>query len=129
MHEPTGGRLVRLTEALLCTDGPVKTLVGLSLAPEHRRGHGALYDALNHSRIEVESLRLQPAGTPSPRAADGRPVLAVDVPVAASGRQLRPAALVLPHLRPRQGRTPHDPGLAVLDRRRPADLQDLRRTG
>jgi hypothetical protein len=28
----------------LCTDGPVKTLVDLALAPEHRRGHGALYD-------------------------------------------------------------------------------------
>ena len=26
--------LFELTEALLCTDGPVKTLVGLSLAPE-----------------------------------------------------------------------------------------------
>jgi hypothetical protein len=36
--------LFEVTEALLCTDGPVKTLVGLSLAPQHRRGHGALYD-------------------------------------------------------------------------------------
>jgi hypothetical protein len=33
--------LFELTDALLCTDGPVKSLVGLSLAPEHRRGHGA----------------------------------------------------------------------------------------
>ncbi|MER6975827.1 transposase, partial [Streptomyces carpinensis] len=32
--------LFELTDALLCTDGPVKTLVELSLAPEHRRGHG-----------------------------------------------------------------------------------------
>jgi hypothetical protein len=38
--------LFELADALLCTDGPVKTLVGLSLAPEHSRGHGALYDAL-----------------------------------------------------------------------------------
>jgi hypothetical protein len=30
--------LFELTDALLCTDGPVKSLVGLSLAPEHRRG-------------------------------------------------------------------------------------------
>jgi hypothetical protein len=29
--------LFDLADALLCTDGPVKTLVGLSLAPEHRR--------------------------------------------------------------------------------------------
>ena len=39
-----------LADAVLCADGPVKTLVGLSLAPEHRRGHGALYDAVNHGR-------------------------------------------------------------------------------
>lgn len=32
---------------LLCTDGPVKSLMGLSLTPEHRRGHGAMYDAVN----------------------------------------------------------------------------------
>ena len=29
-----------------CADGPVRTLAGLSLVPEHRRGHGALYDAV-----------------------------------------------------------------------------------
>ena len=44
--------LFELTEALLCTDGPVRTLVGLPFAPEHRRGHGAMYDALNAGRIE-----------------------------------------------------------------------------
>lgn len=44
--------LFELTDALLCTDGPVKTLVDLALAPEHRRGHGALYGGLNHGRIE-----------------------------------------------------------------------------
>jgi hypothetical protein len=71
--------LFELTEALLCTDGPVKTLVGLSLAPEHRRGHGAMYDALNVGRIDVELLRRQLAGLPLRRAADGRLVLAVDV--------------------------------------------------
>ena len=35
-------------QTVLCAEGPVKTLVGLSLAPEHRRGHGALYDAVDH---------------------------------------------------------------------------------
>jgi hypothetical protein len=34
--------LFQLADALLCTDGPVKSLVDLALAPEHRRGHGAL---------------------------------------------------------------------------------------
>lgn len=71
--------LFELADALLCTHGPVKTLVGLSLAPEHRRGHGAMYDALNHGRIDVESLRRELTGLPLPRAADGRLVLAADV--------------------------------------------------
>ena len=39
--------LSELTDAVLCAHGPVRSLAGLSLAPEHRRGHGALYDAVN----------------------------------------------------------------------------------
>ncbi len=34
--------LFELADAVLCADGPVRTLVGLSVVPEHRRGHGAL---------------------------------------------------------------------------------------
>ncbi|MFE2972824.1 NF041680 family putative transposase [Streptomyces sp. NPDC059340] len=71
--------LFELTDSLLCTDGPVKTLVGLALAPEHRPGHGALYGALNQGRIEVARLRQVLASVPLSRAADGRLVLAVDV--------------------------------------------------
>src|SRR5947208_3948700 len=71
--------LCELADAVLCTDGPVKTLAGLSLAPEHRRGHGALYDAVNHGRVDVARLRRSLAGLPLPRAGDGRLVLAVDV--------------------------------------------------
>jgi DDE superfamily endonuclease len=71
--------LFELTEAVLCTDGPVKTLVDLSLAPEHRRGHGAMYDALNCGGIDVGRLRWALAAMSLPRAADGRIVLAVDV--------------------------------------------------
>jgi hypothetical protein len=74
-----GDALFELTEALLCTDGPVKALVDLALAPEHRRGHGALYDGLNHGRVDVARLRRVLAGLPLPRSADGRLVLAVDV--------------------------------------------------
>jgi DDE superfamily endonuclease len=71
--------LFELTDALLCTDGPVKTLVDLALAPEHRRGHGALYDGLNCGRIEFTRLRAALACLCLPRAADGRLVLAVDI--------------------------------------------------
>src|SRR2546422_509459 len=69
--------LFELAEAVLCAGGPVKTLAGLSLAPEHRRGHGALYDAVNCGRVEIGRLRQALAGLPLPRAGDGRLVLAV----------------------------------------------------
>jgi hypothetical protein len=71
--------LFELTDALLCTDGPVKTLVDLALAPEHRRGHGALYDGLNCGRINLDRLRVTLAGLPLLQTSDGRVVLAVDV--------------------------------------------------
>jgi hypothetical protein len=71
--------LFELADAVLCTDGPVRSLVGLSLAPEHRRGHGALYDGINHGRIDIARLRHLVAAQRLPRAADGRIVLAVDV--------------------------------------------------
>src|SRR5688500_16934884 len=71
--------LFELSDALLCADGPVRTLVELSLAPEHRRGHGALYGGLNRGRIDLSRLRRALAGLPLPRAEEGRLVLAVDV--------------------------------------------------
>ena len=49
--------LFELTDAVLCADGPVRSLVGLCLAPEHRRGHGALYDALNCGTVDADRLR------------------------------------------------------------------------
>ena len=61
--------MFELADAVLCADGPVRDLAGLSLAPEHRRGHGALYDAVNHGRIDVARLRRSLAGLPLPRAA------------------------------------------------------------
>jgi hypothetical protein len=70
--------LFELTDALLCTEGPVCSLVGLCLAPEHRRGHGALYDAVNVGQVDVERLRRVLAGLPLPRMFGGRIVLAVD---------------------------------------------------
>ncbi|KUM81427.1 hypothetical protein AQI84_01305 [Streptomyces griseorubiginosus] len=74
-----GDALFELCDARLCTDGPVRTLVDLALAPEHRRGHGALYDGLNRGRIDVAPLRRALAGMPLPRAADGLLVLGADV--------------------------------------------------
>jgi hypothetical protein len=68
-----------LCDAVLCAEGPVSTLVGLSLAPEHRRGHGGLYDGLAAGRVEVARLRRVLAGLPVPRDAAGRITLAVDV--------------------------------------------------
>lgn len=62
--------LFELTKPVLCTDGPVKALVGLAPAPEHQRGHGA-------------GARDQPRADPDRPAVhrDGR------APVAARGRR------------------------------------------
>ena len=70
--------LFELTDAVLCAEGPVRSLVGLCLAPEHRRGHGALYDALNHGAVDAERLRRALTMLPLPRLFGGRIVLAVD---------------------------------------------------
>src|SRR5262245_58317076 len=71
--------LFELTDAVLCTEGPVTTLAGLTLAAEHRRGHGALYDGLSSGRIEAGRLRGSLAALPVPQDTQGRITLAVDV--------------------------------------------------
>lgn len=48
-------------------------------APEHGRGHGALYDGLGSGRIDLARLSVDLARVPLPRTRDGRIVLAVDV--------------------------------------------------
>ena len=83
--------LFDLADAVLCADGRVQTLAGLSLAPEHRRGHGALYDAVNAGRIEVARLRWSLAALPLPAWSDGRIRLGADV-----SNWLRPAAATSP---------------------------------
>jgi hypothetical protein len=58
--------LFELTDAVLCAEGPVSTLVGLTLTAEHRRGHGALYDAPGQRPDRgrsVAQLTGEPAGT------------------------------------------------------------------
>ena len=71
--------LFELADAVLCADGPVRSLVELTLVAEHRRGHGAMYDALAHGAVTPQRLRRALADLPLPRATDGRIVLAVDV--------------------------------------------------
>lgn len=77
----TGRRdaLFELADAVLCADGPVRSLVELSLVGEHRRGHGALYAGLSRGRLDVARLRTVLSAVALPRAADGRLVLAVDI--------------------------------------------------
>lgn len=83
--------LFELTDAVLCKEGPVTSLVGLSLAAEHRRGHGALYDAVNNGVVQYERLQWAVAGLALPRDREGRIMLAVDV-----SNWLRPDAATAP---------------------------------
>jgi DDE superfamily endonuclease len=46
-----------LLDALTCRPEPVSSLPGLSLEPEFRRGHGALYAALAEGRVDEAGLR------------------------------------------------------------------------
>lgn len=100
-----GDELFELVDALLCADGPVRAPVDLTLVAEHRRGHGAMYDALNSGNIDVPRLRQVLAGLPMPQAGDGRLVLAVDI-----SHWLRPDAPTSPdrlfgHVYGRSGRS------------------------
>lgn len=86
-----GDALFELTDAIACASSPVADLAHLSLEVEHRRGHGALYDALNCGVLDTGRLRALICAGPLPRITgpDGRDriVLAVDV-----SNRLRPDA-------------------------------------
>ncbi|HEY2578638.1 MAG TPA: transposase [Streptosporangiaceae bacterium] len=83
--------LFELADAVLCAGAPVRDLAGLSLVPGHRRGHGALYDALGAGEISIGRLRWSLAAVPLPAWPDGRIRLAVDV-----SNWLRPDAVTSP---------------------------------
>jgi len=83
--------LFELCDAVLCAPGRVTDLARLSLAAEFRRGHGALYDALNCGHAGFSRLRRALAGLPLPAWDDGRIRLAVDV-----SHWLRPDARASP---------------------------------
>src|SRR6266487_1517582 len=67
--------LFELCDAILCADHAVTSLVQLSLVPEFRRGHGALYDALAAGQVDEQALAALLAGT-LPQLADGPEALA-----------------------------------------------------
>ena len=75
--------LFELTDTVLCTEGKITDLAHLSLEPEHHRGYGALFDAINEGDLNLDRLRKLIASIPVPKIPDpsGREhiVLAVDV--------------------------------------------------
>jgi len=71
--------LFEVCDAVLCRPERVHMLAELSLEPECRRGHGAIYDAVNHGEVQVARLRRALAGLPMPAWDDGRIRLAADV--------------------------------------------------
>ena len=83
--------LFELCDAVLCRPDRVHMLAELSLEPECRRGHGAVYDAVNAGRVQVARLRRALAGLPLPAWDDGRIRLAADV-----SNWLRPDAATSP---------------------------------
>lgn len=90
-----GDALFELVDAVACGSAPVRDLAHLSLEVEHRRGHGACYDAIGAGHIEVEQVRQLIARAPIPTIASPtgqrRIVLAVDV-----SNWLRPDAATSP---------------------------------
>ncbi|WP_063126747.1 transposase [Nocardia fusca] len=68
-----------LCDAVLCADGPVRSLPELSLIGEHRRGYGSICAALDCGRVDIARLRRALVSMPLPRAADGQLVPAVDI--------------------------------------------------
>jgi DDE superfamily endonuclease len=71
--------LSELADAVLCRPERVHMLAELSLEPECRRGHGAVYDAVNCGKVQFARLRRAMASLPLPAWPDGRIRLAVDV--------------------------------------------------
>jgi hypothetical protein len=83
--------LFELADAVLCRPERVHLLAELSLEPECRRGHGAVYDAVNAGQVHGARLRRALAALPLPCWDDGRIRLAADV-----SNWLRPEAATSP---------------------------------
>src|SRR5260370_41553299 len=83
--------LFEVCEAVLCRQERVLMLAELCLEPECRRGHGAVYDALNVGQVHVARLRRAPSALPLPPRPGGT------IPLAAAARHwLRPDARCSP---------------------------------
>lgn len=70
-HTARSDALFELPDAVLCGDGPVRSLAELSLIGAHRRGHGGLYAAVARGRVDTGRLR-----GPWPRCHCHRPTAA-----------------------------------------------------
>jgi DDE superfamily endonuclease len=71
--------MFELCDTVLCAPGPVTSLPELTMDSVHRRGHGAMYDALAAGEIDLASLRMSLAALALPRSSQGQLRLAVDV--------------------------------------------------
>jgi hypothetical protein len=71
--------LFELCDAVLCAEGPVVSLPELSLSSVYRRGHGALYDALAHGKLDIARFELVLAGLQLPRWLCRQLVLGADI--------------------------------------------------
>ncbi len=69
-----GDTLFEVTDAMLCAQGRVSSPAELSLEPELRRGHGSVYAALRHGRINGAALRRLLVGRVAP-ARPGEPLM------------------------------------------------------
>src|SRR6202034_124740 len=83
--------LFELADAVLCKQDRVHMLAELSLEQECRRGHGAVYDAVNAGQVRIARLGCALAALPLPAWDDGRIRLAADV-----SNWLRPDAATCP---------------------------------
>ena len=83
--------LAEVCDAVLCKQDRVHMAAELSLELECRRGHGAVYKALNRGQVRIARLRWALAALPLPAWDDGRIRLAVDV-----SNWLRPDAATSP---------------------------------
>jgi len=73
-----GDALFELGDAVLCAQGPVRSVAELSLEPEFGRGHGTAYDALARGAVDAGALQRLLASRVAP-ARPGEPLMfAVD---------------------------------------------------
>ena len=102
--------LFELADAVLCKQDPVHMLAELSLEPECRRGHGAVYDAVNAGRVRSRGCggRWRAAAAALGRRPD--PAGGRCEQLAAAGGRDQPGAAVLPLLARGKGNAQMIPG-------------------